>query len=144
VIPVYAQSGPADNMQILREKVKADKKLVVAVNMQLTEAEAKGFWPVYDAYQKDLDQLNKRTVELIVSYASALNSGSMDNMKAKKLSSDFLAIQADEVKQMKRYASKLSKVLPATKVARYLQIENNIRTIVKYEGAAEIPLVPDK
>ncbi len=37
-------------MQILREKIRADKKLLVAENMQLTEAEAKAFWPVYDQY----------------------------------------------------------------------------------------------
>ncbi len=51
---------PADNMQILREKLKADKKLVVAANMALTEAEAKAFWPLYEEYQKGLHQINDR------------------------------------------------------------------------------------
>jgi hypothetical protein len=32
-------------MEILRQKVKADKKLLVDQDMQLTEAEAKGFGP---------------------------------------------------------------------------------------------------
>jgi len=36
-------------MQILRDKVKADKRLVVAANMDLNEAEGKAFWPIYDA-----------------------------------------------------------------------------------------------
>ena len=53
ITPALAQSAsvdkPADNMQILRDKIKADKKLVVAANMKLTESEAKGFWPVYEA-----------------------------------------------------------------------------------------------
>jgi hypothetical protein len=62
--------------------------------------------------------------------------------KAKKLMSDFLAIHAGEVKLMKSYVPKLNKVLPATKVTRYVQIENKIRTIVKYELADQIPLVP--
>ncbi|MCJ7681222.1 MAG: hypothetical protein MUP70_10890, partial [Candidatus Aminicenantes bacterium] len=53
VSQAVSQDKPADNMQILLEKVKADKKLVVAANMDLTESEAKGFWPVYEAYQKD-------------------------------------------------------------------------------------------
>jgi hypothetical protein len=39
------------------------------------------------------------------------------------------------------YVPKLSKVLPPKKVARYLQIENKIRAAVKYDLAAEIPLV---
>ncbi len=50
--PAYAQTKPAadkpaDSMQVLREKLKADKKLVVAANMDLTDGEAKAFWPVY-------------------------------------------------------------------------------------------------
>ncbi len=148
VTPLFAQSAagdkPADNMQILRDKVKADKKLVVAANMDLTESEAKGFWPVYDAFQKDLEGLNKRAAAMISAYADAWNTKSMNNAKAKKLTSDWLAIQADEVKLMQSYVPKLDKVLPATKVARYLQIENKIRTIIKYEAADEIPLVPEK
>ena len=142
VTPAFAQNAPADNMQILRDKIKADKKFVVAENMQLTESEAKGFWPVYDAYQKDLGKINKRMVTMIESYADAFNGNSMDNAKAKKMTAEFLAIQADEVKQMQSYVPKLSKVLPASKVLRYLQIENKIRTLVKYELAIQIPLVP--
>ena len=146
VIPVFAQSAPADkpadNMQFLRDKIKADKKLIVAENMQLTESEAKGFWPVYEAYQKELAAINKRTVAMIKSYADAWNTKSMNNEKAKKLTADFLAIQSDEVKQMQSYVPKLNKVLPATKVARYVQIENKIRAIIRYELASEIPLVP--
>ena len=145
LIPAFAQSAtadkPADNMQFLRDKIKADKKLVVAENMQLTESEAKGFWPVYEAYQKDLQAINKRTAAMIKSYADAWNTQSMDNEKAKKLTSEFLAIQADEVKLQQSYVPKLNKVLPATKVARYLQIENKIRALIKYELAGGIPLV---
>jgi hypothetical protein len=32
-------------------------------------------------------------------------------------------------------------VLPGLKAARYMQIENKIRALVKYELAAEVPLV---
>ena len=148
MMPTFAQSAPADkpsnNMQILREKIKADKKLVVATNMQLTESEAKGFWPIYEAYQKDLGAMNKRIGAVVNDYAKIWNTESMTNEKAEKLTKESLAIQADEVKMMKTCATKLSKVLPATKVARYLQIENKIRAIVRYELAGSIPLVENK
>ena len=144
--PAFAQNAPADkpadNMQILRDKIKADKKLVVAANMELTESEAKVFWPVYEAYQKDLGKINKRILTMVESYADTWNAKSMDNAKAKKLTSEFIALQADEVKQMQSYVPKLNKVLPAAKVLRYLQIENKIRAIIKYELAVQIPLVP--
>jgi hypothetical protein len=60
---------------------------------------------------------------------------------AKKLYEEVLAIDEDEVKMRKAYAMKLAGVLPGKKAARYLQIENKIRALLRYELAAEIPLV---
>ncbi len=64
-MPASSQEKPSDNMQIVIEKIHADKKLLVAENMQLTEAEAKAFWPVYKQYQDELFLLRSRTVKLI-------------------------------------------------------------------------------
>jgi hypothetical protein len=61
---------------------------------------------------------------------------------AKKLTAEFVAIEKAEAAMKESYVPKLSKVLPAKKVARYMQIENKIRALVKYELAGEIPLVP--
>ncbi len=137
-----AADKPADNMELLKAKIKADKKFIVGQNMELTESEAKNFWPVYEAYQKDLDALDKRVGAMIKSYADAWNAKSMDNEKAKKMVDEMLAIKAADVKLMKSYVPKLSKALPAMKVARYLQIENKIRAISNYELAGTVPLIP--
>ena len=136
-----AQEASADNMAIVREKVRADKKLLVAANMQLTESEAAAFWPVYESYQKDLAGLNERTRKAIESYATAYNAGAVPDDTAKKLLDEALAIEAAEVDLRKSYVPKFDKVLPAAKVARYYQIENKIRAAIKYELADGIPLV---
>jgi hypothetical protein len=138
-LPAAAQT--ASDMQILAQKIKADKKLVVAANMQLTEAEAKGFWPVYDAYQKDLQGINQRLIAVIKNYADAYNKGPVSDEAAKKLMNEAIAIEDAEVKLKRSYVPKLEKVVPGMKVARYIQIENKIRAIGKYELAAQIPLV---
>jgi len=140
VIPAGAQDKPADNMQILREKIKADKKLMVATNIELTESEAKGFWPVYEEYQKDLTAINQRIGKLIESYAADYRANSLTDEKAKKLVDELVAIEQAEAGLKTTYVPKLSKVLPLKKVARYLQIENKVRALVKYELAASIPL----
>jgi len=136
-----AQDKPADNMQILRDKIKADKKLVVAANMELTESEAKSFWPVYDAYQKDLQKINQRIAVLLDSYADDARKKSLTDDKAKKLIDEAIAIDQAEANLKSSYAPKLSKALPAVKVARYLQIENKIRAVIKYDLAQGVPLV---
>jgi len=138
-LPAAAQT--ASEMRILADKVKADKKLVVAANMQLTEEEAKGFWPVYEAYQKDLAGINKRLFGAIKNYADAYNKGPVSDAAAKKLLNQAIAVEEAEVKLKRSYVPKLEKVIPGTKVARYIQIENKIRAVVKYELAAQIPLV---
>ena len=141
-IPARAQDKPADNMQILLDKIKADKKLLVARNMDLTESEAKGFWPVYEQYQQQLANFNQRIGKLIESYAAAYRTNSMTDGEAKKLIGEFVAIEKGEAAVKEFFVPKLSQVLPPKKVARYLQIENKIRAALKYELADEIPLIP--
>lgn len=140
--PAAAQAKPSSSdMEILRQKIKADKKLVVAANMQLTEAEAKGFWPLYEAYQKDLAQINDRMARAVKGYADAYNKGPVPDETAKKLISEAIAIEESEVALKRAYLPKLEKVVSGMKAARYLQIENKIRAIIRYELAASIPLV---
>ena len=136
-----AQDKPADNMQILRDKLKADKKLPVASNMELTESEAKGFWPIYDEYQKELQKLNQRLGKVLESYADDNRGKSLTDDKAKKLIDEAVSIEQAEANIKSTFAPKLSKVLPVKKVARYLQIENKIRAVVRYDIAQGVPLV---
>jgi hypothetical protein len=136
-----AQDKGTTNMEILRQKIKADKKLVVAANLNLTDAEGKAFWPVYDAYQKDLQQTNQRMAAAIVAYADAYNKGPVTNEVAKKLLDEVLAIEDAEAKQKSAAVPKILAALPAMKAARYIQIENKIRAVIRYELAANIPLV---
>jgi hypothetical protein len=137
--PVLAQDKTADNMKILLEKLRADKKLLVAANMELTESEAKVFWPVYGKYQDELFLLRARTGKLIKDYAEA--SKDMTDEKAKALLDEFVTIDSLGQKLREAYLPEFRKVLPEKKVARYYQIENKIQAALYYELAKEIPLV---
>ena len=139
--PAMAQKAVTTNMEILGQKIKADKKLVVAQNLSLTDAEGTAFWPVYDAYQKDLEKINQRIAVTILAYAEAYNKGPVSNETAKKLLDEAVAIDAAEAKLKTDTVPRVLAVLPAMKAARYIQIENKIRAAVRYELAAGIPLV---
>jgi hypothetical protein len=131
---------PANNLEIVHEKLKADKKLIVSNYMELTESEAKRFWPVYDDYQKDLQKINERLQAMLQSYAADYRNKSLTDEKAKKLLGEWIALEQDEVKQRKGFVPKVMKALPAKKAARYLQIENEYRMLLKYDLAATVPL----
>jgi hypothetical protein len=135
----FAQEKPADNMRLVVEKIRADKKLFIAENMELTEDEAKAFWPVYDQYQDELFLLRARTIRLINDYAKAYKK--MTNDTAKILLDEYMTIETLGLKLRQAYLPKFREVLPEVKVVRYYQIENKIDAALTYEVGAEIPLI---
>ena len=139
-ITARSQDKPANNLEIVHEKLKADKKLIVSKYMELTESEAKTFWPVYEDYQKDLQTIHERLGALLKSYAADYRGKSLTDEKAKKLLDEWIALEQDEVKQRSAFIPKVTKALPAKKAARYLQIENEYRMLLRYDLAATVPL----
>jgi hypothetical protein len=143
-LPAAAQTPQASsttNMEILVAKLKADKKLLVAQTVGLTDAEGKAFWPVYDACQAELEGVNKRLKAGIEGYAKDYNAGTMTDAKASALVTEMFGIDEALLASRKSCAAKLNGVIPATKIARYVQIENKIRAQLNYELAAAIPFV---
>jgi hypothetical protein len=145
--PAFAQTKPAaapasDTMQILREKLKADKKLLIAANLGLTDAEGAKFWPVYEAYQKELAKMNDDIVMLLVDYSKDYKANTLTDAKASALLDRSVALEEAEIKQKRALIAKVRKVLPGIKSTRYVQLENKIRALVKYEIAGEVPLAP--
>ena len=135
------QAGATTNMQILVEKLKADKKLLVAETVGLTDAEGKAFWPIYDACQAELGGINNRLKNLITAYAKDFNAGTMTDPKAAAMLTEMFAIDEALLASKKSCAAKLNGVIPATKIARYVQVENKIRAQINYDLAASIPFV---
>jgi len=128
-------------MEILRQKIKTDKKYIVSENLNLTDTEAKGFWPLYESYQKDLQKINQRISDMATTYIAADARGPISDEVSKKLVSDTLEIERAELDAKKAILAKVAKVLPSYKVAKYAQMENKMRALVKYELAVNIPLI---
>lgn len=127
-----------DTMDVLREKIRADRKLVVAVALDLTDGEAKAFWPVYNAYQSDMITHYDRVEKLLVAYGAAYRS--MTDPVATQLLDEFVALEMDHAALLTRYVPRFRSVLPPQKTVRFYQIENKLRAILSYELARDIPL----
>jgi hypothetical protein len=129
---------PADNMEIVREALQAQKKVLIAENMDLTQTEADAFWPVYEEYQAEIKKIMDKDVAMIKKFAD--NFQAMTDEVADEILKAHLSNEAEYLKLKKTYLPKFQKVLPATKVARYYQLENKINAVVDYDLAAQIPL----
>lgn len=140
VNPVLSQEESTKSMELVRDAAKSNKKALIAVNLQLTAAEEKGFWPLYDSYQAELDKINERLAKLIVDYAKESNARTLSDEKAKQLIKDYLACEEDIIKLKKSYLGKFDAVIPGKKVMTYYQLENKIGAVIRFDLAGEIPL----
>ena len=137
-------AADATDMQALRDAVRSDKKALVASTLKLTDAEAKRFWPVYDAYQRDVDLANRRryvTLEALI----GLDKPASD-LYARNLANELIAADEAEIKSRRSLHNRLmrgvpTRILSPTKAARYLQLETKIRAVQAYDIAANIPLI---
>jgi hypothetical protein len=136
-----AAAGEADEaeLEILVATIQANKKAFVAVNLELEDAEAKAFWPVYDRYQGDLSSVRDRMIELIEDYTE--NFATMSDEKASQIVEDFLAIERERAEVREKYLEPFSEALPGRKVVRFYQIENKIQAVFRYELARNIPVI---
>ena len=88
-----------------------------------------------------MQKIDERLLNLLQSYAADHRNNSLTDEKAKKLLDDWIAIEQDEAKRRGAFAPKVLQALPAKKAARYLQIENEYRIMMRYDLAATVPLV---
>ena len=140
-VPALAQTPPAGGeIQALRSALQSDKKKAyVASALQLNDAEAKKFWPIYDDYQLRLDMNNRRRTRAVED--ALIADRPISDLYARRMATELLAVEDAEVKALQKLFNQIVKVLPAKKAVRYLQIETKVNAIEEYDIASAIPLV---
>jgi hypothetical protein len=117
----------------------AARKTLIRNNLPLTESEAQAFWPLYEAYEKQIAKLGERRSLFMGSLGE--NFEDMTDEKAMKLIHETLEQQQDRIKLTTRYFDQLAQVLPGNKLIRYYQIEYQIRAIIDAKISQSIPLI---
>ena len=138
----YAAEGnaaDATDMQAMRAAVRADKKAYVASMLTLTPAEAKNFWPAYDAYQRTLDMTTREKNTTLVDVIG--QDKPVSDPYAKQIAKEFMLADEAEIKARRALYNRVMKALPPKKALRYLQLEGKIRAAQAYEIAQTLPLV---
>ena len=133
--PAMAQVN--DIIELARTAFKAEKKVVFAENMWLTEGEAEGFWPVYNDYEAELSKINNRVLKALKEYAATFDTLSDDQAKA--MVEESFSVRTEKLSLRKSYAKKFAKVIPQKKVFRFFQLEYAIESLVNFSIAADLP-----
>jgi hypothetical protein len=138
-----AQEPSADEIKAFieaaRAEMRASRDALLAANLQMTTAEADGFWPLYREYNNKKAALGDDRLKIIVDYANAYPE--VSDAIAKDLV-DRSVKNSNALNKLKNsYVGKFGKVLPSTKLMRFLQIESRIDNLVDLEIQRAIPVV---
>jgi len=131
-----------DLVEIVRSDVRTEKQAIVLANLGLNEQQSAAFTPIYDQYSAAMKTVWDKKIQLIKDYAGAYSN--MTDETAKSLLSRSNALEKEMMAVRGTYEKKMMKVLPATTVARWAQIENRLGKMIDLQIADEIPLMPAK
>ena len=133
----------AKEIAAARELVETKRDMTVIANLDLTPIESEKFWPLYDEYRQKIRAIRGQRLNMIEAYAERYNAGTVDDEFANQAVKDFLNMQIDTGKTRKRYWRKFTRIIPATKAARFYQLENKMDAELDFVIAGGVPLVPE-
>jgi hypothetical protein len=136
-----AADAPQARPEVLLDAVRANRKALVAVNLELSAEEADRFWPLYDRYQKEIAVSGDRVAAIIEDYSRSFSD--LSNDEALKLMEAYLAAEAERLQVRRAYLGEFAKVLPGRTVTRFYQIENKMDAVLRYDLAATIPVADE-
>ncbi|MGA7293157.1 MAG: hypothetical protein WBW53_14955 [Terriglobales bacterium] len=128
------------DIQLLRSDVQADKNQIIADTMQFTDAESKGFWPLYREYAHDQQTIGDDRVQLIKDYAA--NYDSIDDAKANDMMHRMINIENRTLNLREDYWPKFMKVLGAKRAAKFYQVDARLSLLINVQLTSAIPLLP--
>ena len=140
--PTAASSGQTvsdQDIELMRSDVRSAKKQIIAANMQLTDAQAEKFWPVYDAYTQETTKVGDARIALIKDYANSYNS--MTDAQADALLKQLAALDKSAASLREQWIPKFRAVLSGKQTALFFQLDRRIGLIIDLQIASEIPLV---
>jgi len=136
------QAVSEQDIQLLRQDIRSQKKQLIAANLTLSDSEAQKFWPVYDQYAAELAKIGDQRYALIKEYAQ--NFGSLTDEQSLSLVTRSLALD-EAVEQLRiKYVPIVNKVLPGKKTATFFQIDRRITALIDLQLASQIPLVQEQ
>ena len=136
-MPLAAFALDADDLK--KQIILDQKKLNIMENVPFSDEEAENFWPIYGQYQEQLFELDVMRSRVLSYYVT--NYKSLTDQQAIDIMDNMFDLADNRQIVLKKFTLDLEEVLPAKKVFRYMQVENNIAAVEQYNMAKNLPLL---
>src|SRR5579864_3372095 len=133
-----SQPKPDDFIELLRKDVKSQKKQIIAENMDLSDAEAEKFWPVYDQYAAELSKIYDTKITLLNDYAD--NYRTMTGEQAENYIRRRAEVEQSIMQLRLKYVPAFRKVLSGRETALFYQLDWRLGLAIDVE-LVQVPLI---
>ena len=132
------QWSPDQDIQFLKSKIRSQKKQIIAANMDLSDAEAEKFWPVYERYAADSAKIYDTKITLFQEYLESFDSMSGD--QAESYLGRRAAVEEDMMQVRLKYLPEFRKVLTGRETALFYQIDWRLDLMINLQ-LAQAPMI---
>ena len=135
----FSQNKNIEWSDLLKRNVQKESKKLIEQNLELTNQQAKVFWPIYEEYDAALLEVTNERLKNISDYM--LNYKDLDDAKAESLLRKALELDQKKINIQTEYYNKLISVLPPTVVGKFFQLDQYIELIIQLQRSENIPLI---
>lgn len=132
--PLAAQKVD-DSLRYAESIWSMEKKAMILEEMDLTEAEKAAFWPVYESYANAIQYLDMEYIRMI----AFAEEEELTEKKSAALTETLLMNELLLAKTRKQYFRKFRKALTAAQASRFMQLDNDFRTMIRLQMQKESP-----
>ena len=132
----FAQTN---TLELLRQDLQTNKVAIVTASIPLTDKQGEQFWPLYREYNTELSKLGDRRIAVLKKFAE--NFDKIDGKQAEELVKESISIQNGRTNLLEKYYKKVSKVVGPVTAARFIQVENQMLTLIDAQIVSQVPLV---
>lgn len=129
----------SSNSDMLRLDLRAHRAEIVAETMQLSEADAGVFLPIYIDYDSAVQNLWNERLKLIAQYASKYDG--ITDAQASALATANFDLDGDLLKLRKKYFRQFESALGGRIAARFFQVDRRLNNLLELQAAQSIPIV---
>jgi len=133
-----SQQNPGDFVALLRKDVRSQKKQIIAENMDLSDAEAEKFWPIYDRYAAELSRIYDTKIALLNDYTQ--NYSSMTGEQAENYIRKRAEVEQSIMQLRLKYMPAFRKVLSGRETALFYQLDWRLGLAIDVE-LLQVPLI---
>jgi len=129
----------ADEKSVQAADATIARRNLVEQSLRVDPAKAAKFWPLYDRYQKELDNYRHARLEMLSSMGE--NYDNMSESDANLIVEQRLSIERGRMELLDRTIKEMSSILSKRELARFLQIELKIKAFIDAGIEEEIPIL---